>query len=54
MTQMEEHGENLDWDGPVEKTKMLIPLTLAIPPNKWEIFLILSLLLFTFTHTTSL
>ena len=54
MTQMEEHGENLDWDGPVEKTKTLIPLAVDIPPNKWEIFLILFLLLFTFTHTTSL
>lgn len=54
MTQMEQHGENLDWDGPAEKTKTLIPLAGDIPPNKWEIFLILFLLLFTFTHTTSL
>lgn len=55
MTQMEEHDENLDWDGPLEKkTKTLIPLAVAISPNKWEIFLILFLLLFILTHTTSL
>ena len=31
MTQMEEHGENLDWDGPVEKNKNADPINSCYP-----------------------